>query len=752
MKELKKAKVSKKMLDAVGGNMVLAQILTRRGISEEEVPVFLNPDLYTPTAPEEFPGMEEAVKIVRRAIKQGKKICIYGDYDVDGVTATALLYKVLKKLGASVTYKLPDRFKEGYGMKEEAVSRLHEEGVGLIISCDCGIANLREVELAKRLGMEVVVTDHHALPPVLPEADAIVNPHCLAEGHPARWLPGVGVAYFLAKGLLKSYGREAEADEYLDLVTLGIIADAMELVGENRYIAQRGMPLIKEGRNLGVKALMEVAGINPRFITEEDIGFQISPRINAAGRMERPDIAVELLLSEDVPRAEALAKKLDELNEERRRVADAMLEEAEALVIEGEPIILFKAHWHQGILGITAGRLCEKYNVPTIMMSLKEDGETVVGSARSVAGIHIYQVLQECRDHLAAFGGHAGAAGLSLEREKLDAFIDACSKVIKGRMGDIEIAPDSYDLEFPIEDVDEGLYYELRRLAPFGEGWPEPVFFCPDVEIVTARPMASQQHMRLVVGHGDKNLPALWWWADSVPEKGAVDLLYSVGINRWDGKEEVQLIVRGILEAEEREEAEEKREPTWVDYRSWRELGKPEPIYEDALYFYEGPPLWAFPKKTVDRYMVKEARRLVLLSCPPDSRVLDEILALSKAEEVILAFSPEEIVDNKVVVRWIMKYIKSVVNNKGGHTSVQDLAAFTAQTELAVMEMLRFLEQQGMLEVKIGEYGKLHIKLNAQKVPKANLPPPLTALMNETSAYRRHMNTHAKTGTGTKYS
>jgi len=741
---MEEIKVSEKILIAVGGSEILAKILVKRGIAEEEVPLFLNPDLYTPVAPEEFPGMEDAVKILQRAIEHGKKICIYGDYDVDGVTATALLFKVLKKVGAEVIYKVPDRFKEGYGMKEEVISQLHEEGVELILTCDCGISNVKEIELAKGLGMEVVVTDHHALPPVLPKADVIVNPQFLAPDHPARWLPGVGVAYFLAKALLKCYGRQDEAEEFLDLVTLGIISDVMVLRGENRYIAQKGIPLIKEGRNLGIKALLKVSGIEPKDITEEDIGFQISPRINAAGRMQHAGIVVELFLSEDSQRAEELAKKLDELNEERRRVGDAMLEEAEALLKEREwgPILLFRPHWHQGIIGITAGRLCEKYKVPAIMMTLKEDGETVVGSARSIEGVNIFEVLQECHDYLVGFGGHAGAAGISLKLDDLDAFVDACSKAIEKRMAEIESIPESFDLEYPIEDVDGTLYYKLRKLAPFGEGWPEPVFYCPNVEVITARPTTGQQHYRLVVGRGDKTLSALWWWAENVPEKGTVDLLYSIGINRWDGKEEVQLIVKGVLKAEEKEEAwkEEKKEPRWIDYRSWRELGKPAPIYEDALYFYEGPPLKDFPGKTVDRYKISAARCLVLLSCPPDPRVLEEIVALSKAEEVVLAFSPSEIADIKKVLGWMMKYIKFVVNKQKGHTSIQDLAAIIGQTELVVMEMIRFLEENSLLEVKMGEYGRMQLKINAQRVSNAKPPAPLMELFEETKAYRRYMN------------
>lgn len=745
MKDLKSIKVPEKILEAVGGSEILAQILVRRGISEDDVLQFLNPDLYTPTAPEELPGIEDALKILRRAIEQGKKICIYGDYDVDGVTATALLFKVLKNLGAKVSYKVPDRFKEGYGMKEEVIARLHDEGVELILTCDCGISNVKEIELAKGFGMEVLVTDHHALPPVLPKADVIVNPQFLAPDHPARGLPGVGVAYFLAKALLKCYGRSDEADGFLDLVTLGIISDVVVLRGENRYLAQKGIPLIKEGRNPGIKALIEVAGIAPEEITEEDIGFRISPRINAAGRMQHAGIAVELFLTEDAKKAEELAKRLDELNEERRRVGDAMLEEAEALLkdSEGGPILLFKPHWHQGIIGITAGRLCEKYRVPAILMTLKEDGETVVGSARSIEGVNIFEVLQECRDYLVGFGGHAGAAGISLRLDNLDTFVGACSKAIERRMAEVKSAHDSFDLEYPIEKVDETLYYELRKLAPFGEGWPEPVFYCPNVEVITARPTTGQQHYRLVVGHGDKNLSALWWWAEGTPERGTVDLLYSVGINRWDGKEEVQLIIKGILKAEEKEEAakEERREPRWIDYRSWRELGKPAPIYEDALYFYEGPPLKDFLQKTVDRYKVKEARRLVLLSCPPEPRVLEEIVALSQAEEIILAFSPAEIADIKKVLGWMMKYIKFVVNKQKGHTSVQDLAAVTGQTELVVAEMLRFLEENRLLEVKMEEYGRMHLKINAtERVSNVRPPRPLLELFEETRAYRRYMN------------
>ncbi|MBM7855098.1 single-stranded-DNA-specific exonuclease [Desulfohalotomaculum tongense] len=741
---LNKRHIPAEYLHAVGGSEILARILLKRGITPGELEGFLNWEKYTPTGPEELPGLSRAVDIVKQALDKGQKICVYGDYDVDGVTSTVLLVSVLKLLNADVIYKVPDRFKEGYGLNAGVIKKLWDRGVNLIITCDCGIANGDEIALARDLGMQVVVTDHHHLPPELPGADAIVNSQMLPDGHRAKYMPGVAVAYFLAQALLERYHRRREAEQFIDLVALGVIADVVPLKGENRYFVQRGLPEIRRAGRPGIAALIEVAGLDRENITEEDIGFQMVPRLNAAGRMKTARYAVELLLSTGIDGAKKWAGILDELNQARKQIGHRMLEEAEAM-LQGEetgPIVLFQPHWHHGIIGITAGRLCEKYRVPVILMGRKEDGQTVVGSARSVEGIHIFEVLQQCGDYLDRYGGHAGAAGLSLHRDKLPAFTKICKRILTEKLAGIKgKGKIKYDLEMPLAQATAELFYQLQTLAPYGEGWPQPLLYCPGVNVLSARFTTGKKHLRLVLEHRGQRVPAIHWWgADSGVQQG--DLLYSIAVNRWRGEEKVQLVVNELITPAAPPVNERKTIfiQRVLDCRRWRELGEKPPQFAGAVYFYEGLPLKDFPHPTADRYSITRAGHLVLLSCPPSNQIFKEIIALSGAENLVLAYSPLPDLSPAECIKRVMSYIKYVDKKLGGKTTVFELAAITGQTELLVMAVIRLLRDNGLLEVGIMEKGRLSVKLKRGAGLKTAPPVEIKDMLAESSAYRRYMN------------
>ncbi|WP_031515739.1 single-stranded-DNA-specific exonuclease RecJ [Desulfofalx alkaliphila] len=728
----------KKLTDMVTG------ILIKRGVPRELWDGFLDPALYKPTDPTDFPGIENAADYLQQAVDAGKGICVYGDYDVDGVTSTALLVSVLKSLGADVIYKVPDRFKEGYGLNAAVIKEMPLKGVDLILTCDCGIANVEEVALARQLGMDVIITDHHLLPDKLPEANGIVSCQLLPQNHRARHLPGVGVAYFLARLLLARYHREEEAEQYLDLVALGLVADVVPLTGENRYLLQRGLPKIRQAYRPGIKALLQVCNLNADELTEEHIAFQLAPLINAAGRMETAQDAVELLLCREEKAARPWAEKLYKINQQRRQVGDQMLAEAEALLAGpvGGAIVLYQPHWHQGIIGITAGRLCEKYRVPVVLMCKKDDGETIVGSARSVEGVHIYRALGKCADYLLSYGGHAAAAGLSLHRDQLTIFTGLCTKVLS-EMNEqaLKDAGPTYDLELPIGGVNSRLYYQLRRLAPFGEGWPQPLFYCPQVKVLNARPTTGDKHLRLVVEHGGSQMPAIYWWGGDKKDIKSGRLLYNLSVNRWQGEEAVQLVVVNLEEAEEApaQARVEKQVIEVQDYRRWRELGYSPPQFNDALYFYEGPPLKDFPYRVNHRYLMTPADRLVLLTCPPDPRVLREVIALSGARKLVLAYSISTSPGLSDVIKTLMGYLKYIINRRGGSTDVFELAAVTGHTELLVMKLIRHLQRLELLEVQMPGRGQMLIKPSQKKGKKKAPPEPLKKLLNESNAYRRFM-------------
>ena len=721
---------------------LISAILAKRGISNQDQKSFLNPDYYNPTNYGDFPGMEAAVDVVRQAVGRGAKICVYGDYDVDGVTATALLVSVLNILGAHVTYKVPNRFKEGYGLNAGVIQGLADDGVNLILTCDCGISNYHEVALANELGIEVVITDHHHLPEELPPARAIVNPQMLPEGHGARHIPGVAVAYYLARGLMARYGREEDCRQFLDLVALGVVADVVPLTGENRYLLQRGLPLISQPYRPGIKALLDIAQLDPRHLTEEDIGFQLAPRINAAGRMEDARYGVELMLSENLDSACRWAVILDEINKRRRQVGEQMLAEAEALLNPGEvkPIVMFQPHWHQGIVGITAGRLCEKYRVPVILMTQREDGR-VVGSARSVEGVHMVDAIGQCSEFLLGYGGHAGAAGLSLHRDQLAAFIKVCQRVLEERMTGVEHTTEIYyDLELPLGEVNKKLFHQLRELAPFGEGWPQPLFYCPGVDILSARPTTGEKHLRLVLHHNGCRMPAIHWWAGDTEPGERSSLLYNISLNRWQGEENVQLVVNSLWEAVTPVVTEPIRGiENILDFRQWREKGEVIPRFAGSICYHEGYPLKDFSFQTYDRYGVTSADALVLLICPPSPGILREIVALSGCKELVLAYSFNRPLGISECIKMTMSYIKHAINHRDGRLTVCQLAAFTGQTELLIMGIIKFLRQSGLLVVEVMPKGELLVGMGSEKSQGVNPPAVLRKLLEEANAYRRHM-------------
>ncbi|AZR73328.1 single-stranded-DNA-specific exonuclease RecJ [Anoxybacter fermentans] len=741
--------VPKWMLDELNGNQLLAQILLKRGInSPKKVREFLNPDQYNPTNPFDFPDMDKAVELILNAVKKKKKICVYGDYDVDGVTATAILVTLLKKLDANVSYHIPNRFTEGYGMNERIIKNMAGD-VDLILTCDCGISNHNEVALAKKLGMTVIVTDHHHLPEELPAADVILSPKLLPEDHKAHNISGASMAYFLAKGVLTRLNKTAYAREFLDLVALSTIADVVPLKGENRYLLQRGIPALAKTNRPGLLELFNICGLNSSEISEEEIAYQIVPRINAAGRISSARIGVELLLATTRNKARTLARELDQINDRRKELCDKMLEEALALLgkdFHSQPIILYQPHWHQGIIGITAGRLCEKYHVPVLLMCLKEDGKTITGSARSIPGIHIYEALKTCEQFLDKFGGHAGAAGFSLTRDKLTGFEKAMEKVLarelekSGGIREIEV-----DGRLPLSKISTKTYYDLRKLAPFGEENPVPIFLCNDAEVVYHRPTSDEKHLRLIVKHENTQYSAIWWWGGEAGVARKIDLVYSIGINRWQGREEIQLIVNHTINRKQITKAGLPEKPEKLtfeieDWRNWYRLGKVLPDFKNAVYYYEGTEKLKF-ENLINRYQSVKADYLVLLSSPPGIRVLKELIYLIRPKIVVLAYSDFEIQSGNSFLTRLSGIIKHVIKNKNGKVNIYQISALTGEMENTVLVGLKYLEDRGFIELEFSNPDNLFIKKGKGQNKKGSTikENKLKALLKESRAFRNYM-------------
>ncbi|MGQ9497977.1 MAG: single-stranded-DNA-specific exonuclease RecJ [Desulfotomaculales bacterium] len=726
------------LLAAAGGDELLAHLLYRRGCrTGEEASKFLDWRLYEPVRPFLFPGMREAVAVVERAVAAGRRVCVYGDYDADGVTSAAILVEALRRAGADVTYHIPDRFREGYGLNRDVLEHLAAEGVRLIVTCDTGIAGVEEVAHAGELGMEVVVTDHHQPPAVLPPAAAIVNPKLLDPDHPTRVLAGAGVAFLFAGALLRE--GEGWPDEFLDLFVLGTIADAVPLTAENRYWVARGLPCLRATRRPGLVALMQAAGIDPGTATEEDVAYQLAPRINAAGRLEAARPVVEMLLTADAARAAELAAWLDRVNARRRELCELIGEEAEACLEDrnAPAIVLFDPHWHEGVIGIVAGRLAERYSRPAFLLTTRAEEEVAVGSARAGAGVSVYDVLAACADELVRFGGHEAAAGFAVEPERIPRLASRIQAVVGGRCPEAGGGPVA-DWELSLDAVRREVYEKVQLLAPFGAGNPAPVFVTRGVSVLAQRPTLNGKHLRLVVGREEHRCSAIWWSAprDPVPAADGVDVLYELGLDRWQGEERLELIVRDIVPSAA--VAAPAAEEEWLDLRG----GDPAELlrtYPDAVFYHEGGPAPAGVPVS-NRYGVKAAPTLVLLAIPPDPAVLREIVALANARRIVLGYGDEPRPDVKVFLKTLLGMAKYALNRHAGVVDLGRMAAALGELEGTVYYGLLTLVQAGALEVSMQEHNRVLVK----KGPPEHVPPEaaragtlLRKLLGESSAFRR---------------
>ncbi|MEW5762264.1 MAG: single-stranded-DNA-specific exonuclease RecJ [Bacillota bacterium] len=729
------------LLDAAGGDELLAHLLYLRGCrTGGEARRFLDWRLYEPFRPGQLPGMAGAVAVVRRAIDAGRRVCVYGDYDADGVTATAVLVDALRRLGADVVYHTPDRFREGYGLNRGVIEDLAAAGVGLIVTCDTGIGSVEEVARAGELGMEVVITDHHQPPAVLPPAAAIINPKLLDPDHPTRVLAGVGVAFLLAGALLDEGGDWPES--FLDLFVLGTIADAVPLLGENRYWVQRGLPCLRATRRPGLQALLRVAGIAPDGTTEEDVAYQLAPRINAAGRLEVARPVVELLLTGDAARAAELAAWLDRVNARRRELCELIDGEAEERLEDpsAPAIVLFDPHWHEGVIGIVAGRLAERYGRPAFLLTAKAEEDVAVGSARAAAGVSVYEVLAACADELLRFGGHEAAAGFSVAPERVPRLASRIRTVVGSRWPALEGGL-AVDRELGLDLVRREVYESVRRLAPFGAGNPTPLFVARGVSVLARRPTLDGRHLRLVVGREEHRCPAIWWSPPrtQVAESGAVetvDVVYELGLDRWQGEERLQLVVRDILPSVAAPVPAAGEE--WIDLRGVA-LAEVARAYAGAVFYHEGKPAPA-GLPTGNRYNVARAATLVLLAIPPDPAVLREIVALAGAHRIVLAFGPEPPRSLQAFLKDLLGMAKYAVAHEAGLADLGRLAAALGELESTVYYGLVTLMAAGALEVTLEERNRVLVR----KGPPARVPPEaprarvlLKKLLAEARAFRR---------------
>lgn len=536
---------------------LIARVLAHRGfIQPEEAARFLSSNLRSDLpSPFLMAGMERATERLLHALRNKELICVWGDYDVDGTTGAAVLVSFLREIGSEPIYYVPHRIDEGYGVNSEGLKRLKAEGVRLVVTVDCGISNAQEIDFARELGVDVIVVDHHELPPKLPPAVAILNPHRADCSFPDEGLCGAGLAFYLVIGLrakLREAGWFAGSEtpdirHYLDIVTLGTIADMVPLKGVNRVLARRGLVELGNSTRPGIVALKQVAGVSQGKMGVGQVAFRLGPRINAAGRMDAALKVVKMLTTGSSEVALQIAQELDENNRERQAMEARVLEEA-LVQIEGDPafrdrtsIVVGREGWHPGVLGIVASRIVERFHRPTVIIGFCE-GEGK-GSARSIRGFHLVEALGRCADVLEQFGGHEYAGGLTIKQEMLSRFSDRFEEIARSGLASEDLNPVlEVDGQLDFSEIGFPLIRQMELLQPFGIGNPEPIFMTAGVEISERRDFNGGCRLRL--RQGDRSVSAVAFGVgDDFPARAEskVDVIYRLSENEWNGTFAVEL-------------------------------------------------------------------------------------------------------------------------------------------------------------------------------------------------------------------
>ena len=533
-----------------------ASLLLARGVTTlDQAAAWMAPG--TPHDPFLIPDMERAVDRLHRAVIDRERICFYGDYDVDGMSATSIYLSFFRALGANASAYVPHRVREGYGLNEGAIRALAAEGVALLVTSDCGTTSHHEIALANLLGMDVIVTDHHQTDETMPPALAVMNPHRRGAEYPFRGLCSGGLAYKVAGAYATKYGAgELPLESLLDLVALSTIADVVPLKDENRMFVREGLAQITRGARCGIGALKQVSGVTAAC-TAETIAFKLAPRLNAAGRLEHAIKGVQLLTTDSDAEAKQLAEELDQLNRARQRLEAEIMREALAQVDEDKlpgAIVLASRHWHLGVVGIVASRLVERFHRPAVVIAVNERG-IGKGSARTVPGFDLYQGIAACRDLVVAFGGHPSAAGVTIAEDRLPEFAERFSAIAsQWTLQAQSVSALHLDSEVRLEEVTHRLLQEIGTLHPFGAGNPEPMFAGRRLEIMQAR-VVGEKHLKMTlrqgrsltfdgIGFGMKSLEA-----QGLSIRTPVDVAFTPEMNHWNGYDRIQLRIRDIRPA-----------------------------------------------------------------------------------------------------------------------------------------------------------------------------------------------------------
>lgn len=777
---------SEELKQAVGGHPLIARIMAARGITEpEQAQAFLDPAWYTPAPATEFPDMEKAARRLLDAVEAGQRILIWGDFDVDGQTATSLLVDGLRGLGVYPRYHVPlrspiprarqqpwtaERHNYGHGVQADDLRQYLNgpEKIDVLLTCDTGVAAFDAVNAAHAAGVDVLVTDHHAiaLQGIPRNAYAVVATQRLPKGHALRDLPGVGVAYMLMKTVYELAGCVDEVARLLDLVALGIVADVVDQKKDTRYLLQLGMERLRTTTRTGLVALMASAGVDIANMSTDTIGFQIGPRLNAVGRLDDASISVEMLTTGDQARAEAIASQMELLNNKRKQIENqitlAALDQIErdpALANNYSVTVISGPNWHPGVIGIVASRLVEQYGKPAVVLC-SEEGKPTRGSARSVPGVDIGRAIalvaergrqfiqpeedeSEHGDFLLGYGGHPGAAGVTLPGEHVDLFRAQLSNTIDEiREDGVEAGP-RVDAEIALGDVTMELAEELNRLAPFGAGNPAVQLMASNVRLVADAVFgAAKNHRRLTVeDDAGVQFVVTWWRGQDYPmPPKRFDLLFIPRINDYRGRRSLQLEwvdARPVPGAP----GEEIERITVVDLRDHPNPA-PELDTADLIVWADGIEKAQVPideKWVKRRHEIEPCSTLVIWTAPPGPAEVLRAVAESGASRVMLVTRP--LVSDHEFDQKFGGTIRYAINHEGSIFDIPRVAAATGQREITVRRALELAEAQGKITMEVLDTSRVRVSAGgtpASAEKQQQISDALKTLLKEAHAFRRH--------------
>lgn len=742
-----------------GGYPLVSQALARRGfLSVQDAHAFLDPEAYTPTPPTALPGLEQAAGRLAKAIKFGERICVWGDFDVDGQTATTILFSALRNLGADVRYYIPIRAQESHGLNLNSLQKQMDAGLDLILTCDTGIAAQDAVQTASQRGIDTVITDHHALPSALPEAYAIVNPKLLDDpNHPLTALPGVGVAYKLAEELYHRHSKSLDCREFLDLAALGIVADVASLVGETRYLLQLGLRQLQKSTRVGLRALMEAADLQPGSITEETISFVLAPRLNAVGRLSDANPMVDFFTTSDYGRARLQAQMIESLNAQRKLLTDQVFKAAMSQIerqpdlLESKALVLSYPTWPAGVIGIIASRLVEYFHKPVVLLS-SPPGEIARGSARSIPGVDITQAIATQAHLLGGFGGHPMAAGLSIQPDRIDEFRQGLSHAVVLQTGIAQQTPAEtesilqFDAYLPFSALTPELVSQLEKLSPFGPGNPAPVFVAQGLTIQSQKTIGQHAEHWLVrlVDPANTIQEVIWWQGAgfSMPE-GPFDLAYSVHSRDFKGQPSIQVVwieSRPVIEAETTLQAQ----PVAVERIDHRHVTSPVEILNgllsksDLQVWREGPVNGLVNGS--DRFHLSPTHSLVIWTIPPGRGELAAVLEQTRPETVYFFGIHPGLDQPAPFLERLAGLVKYTLRHPDQPVDLSSLAVALAHRISTTRTGLEWLEAKGLILIQQVDENTVLLKPGqGQSSPDLKqVENRLRQALEETTAFRSY--------------